>query len=162
MRDVDRALQNSLSITQGYPPHHLTKKGKEKVPTTDDEKELWLTLDAMVLQWIYATISSDLLHKILEPDSMAMEAWNRLCELFQDNKNACVIALEREFSHTNMKDFLNASVYCQRIKELLDQLKNVGASVLNNRLILQMVAGLIEAYQGVGTLIRQSNPLPQF
>lgn len=61
-----------------------------------------------------------------------------------------------------MKDFLNASVYCQRIKELLDQLKNVGASVLNNRLILQMVAGLIEAYQGVGTLIRQSNPLPQF
>ena len=34
-------------------------------------KELWLTLDAMVLQWIYATISSDLLHTILEPDSTA-------------------------------------------------------------------------------------------
>ncbi|KAL4571411.1 hypothetical protein LXL04_018170 [Taraxacum kok-saghyz] len=56
--------------------HHIIKSeaGIEKVPSTEEEKELWLTLDATVLQWIYATISHDLLHTIFEPDSTAMEA----------------------------------------------------------------------------------------
>lgn len=53
-------------------------EGTTKAPTTDEEKELWLTLDATVLQWIYTTISNDLLQTILEPDSTAVEAWNRL------------------------------------------------------------------------------------
>ncbi|XP_048496492.1 uncharacterized protein LOC125495732 [Beta vulgaris subsp. vulgaris] len=61
-----------------------------------------------------------------------------------------------------MEDFPNASAYCQRLKMLADQLKNVGAPVTNNRLVLQMVAGLTEAYNGIGTLLRQSDPLPQF
>lgn len=42
---------------------------------------------------------------------------------------------------------------------LSDQLKNVGAPVSNNRLVLQMVAGLTDAYNGVATLLRQSDPL---
>lgn len=65
--------------------HHIIPlaKGKEKVPTTDDDElELWATLDATVLGWIYATISTDLLHTILEPDCTAMEAWNRLRDIF--------------------------------------------------------------------------------
>jgi len=61
-----------------------------------------------------------------------------------------------------MEDFPTASAYCQRLKMLFDQLKNVGALVSNQRLVLQLVFGLTDAYKGVGTLIRQSNPLPQF
>ena len=48
--------------------------GKQKAPPTEEETELWLTLDATVLQWIYAIISHDLLHTILEPDITIMEA----------------------------------------------------------------------------------------
>ncbi|XP_060216787.1 uncharacterized protein LOC132644227 [Lycium barbarum] len=61
-----------------------------------------------------------------------------------------------------MEDFPNASACFQRLKILSDQLKNVGAPVSNNCLVLQMVVGLTNAYEGVGTLIRQSNPLPLF
>ncbi|KAJ8535953.1 hypothetical protein K7X08_034354 [Anisodus acutangulus] len=61
-----------------------------------------------------------------------------------------------------MEDFPNVSAYCKRLKELADQLRNVGVPVSNDRLVLQMVSGLFEAYSGVGTLLRQSNPLPQF
>ncbi|XP_060200327.1 uncharacterized protein LOC132628573 [Lycium barbarum] len=144
--------------------HHIIppESRKEKVPKTDTEKELWSTLDATVLQWIYATFSTNLLHTILEPDSAAMEAWNRLRDIFLDNKNSRAVTLEHEFSHTNMEDFSNASTYCQRLKILSDQLKNIGAPVSNNHLVLQMVAGLTDAYKGVGTLIRQSNPFPLF
>ncbi|XP_021756936.1 uncharacterized protein LOC110722022 [Chenopodium quinoa] len=49
-------------------------KGKEKPPKTEEELELWSTLVATVLQWIYATISHDLLQTILEPDTTTMEA----------------------------------------------------------------------------------------
>ncbi|KAJ9542330.1 hypothetical protein OSB04_028836 [Centaurea solstitialis] len=144
--------------------HHIIKTdaAKEKVPATNDEKEMWATLDATVLQWIYDTISHDLLHTILEPDATAMEVWNRLRDIFQDNKHSRAVTLEQEFCHTRMEDFLNASAYCQRLKVLSDQLKNVGAPVSNDRLVLQMVAGLTEAYNVVGTVLRQTIPLPPF
>ena len=59
-------------------------KGKEKVPKIDEEKEFWSNLDVNVSQWIYATISHDLLHMILDPDTTAMETLNRLSDIFQD------------------------------------------------------------------------------
>ncbi|XP_006606884.1 uncharacterized protein [Glycine max] len=91
-----------------------------------------------------------------------MEIWNMLRDMFQDNKNSRVVTLEQEFSRTNMEDFSNASMYCQQLKELFNQLKNVGALVSNNYLVLQMVVGLTETYNGVATLIFQSDPLPPF
>ncbi|XP_060182755.1 uncharacterized protein LOC132612657 [Lycium barbarum] len=61
-----------------------------------------------------------------------------------------------------MWDFPNALAYCQRLKTLADQPKSVGAPVTDNRLVLQLVVGLTEAYKNVGTHIRQSKPLPPF
>ncbi|XP_021718597.1 uncharacterized protein LOC110686296 [Chenopodium quinoa] len=61
-----------------------------------------------------------------------------------------------------MEDFPNVSSYCQRLKSLADQLKNVGAFVSDSRMVLQLVGGLTKAYRGVGTLIRQRNSLPPF
>lgn len=91
-----------------------------------------------------------------------MEAWNRLRDIFQDNKNSCIVTLEAEFSNTKMENFPNVSAYCQRLKSLADQLKNVGAPVSESRLVIQLVSGLTHAYRGGGTLIRQSDPLPPF
>ncbi|XP_060182805.1 uncharacterized protein LOC132612719 [Lycium barbarum] len=144
--------------------HHIIPpaNGKAKVPSTEDEKELWSTLDATVLSWIYATISNDLLHTIIEPDATAMDAWNRLRDIFQDNKNSRVVTLEAEFSNTKMENFPNASAYCQYLKTIANQLKNVGALVSESRLVIQLVSGLTRAYRGVGKLIRQSDPLPPF
>ncbi|XP_028193313.1 uncharacterized protein LOC114378928 [Glycine soja] len=136
--------------------------GKQKIPPTEEETELWLTLDATVLQWIYATISHDLLHTILEPDTTAMEAWNRLRDIFQDNKHSRAITLEYDFTHTTMEAFSSVSAYCQHLKSLSDQLKNVEFPVDNSRLVLQLVSSPTEPYKGVATLIRQSDPLPQF
>ncbi|XP_021749742.1 uncharacterized protein LOC110715468 [Chenopodium quinoa] len=142
--------------------HIIAPKKKVASPSTDEEKELWLTLDALVLGWIYSTISKDLLQTIIEPDSTAMEAWERLRDIFQDNQKSRAVTLEHEFSNTKMEDFSNASAYCQRLKSLSDQLKDVEAPVDNNRLVLQLVAGLTDSCNGVATLIQQSSPLPQF
>ncbi|KAK4728107.1 hypothetical protein R3W88_021095 [Solanum pinnatisectum] len=86
--------------------------GTEKRPQQEEDKELWSTFDATVLQWLYVTISHDFLHTIMEPDTMAMEAWNRLRDIFQDNKHSHVVTLEYDFTHVDMVDFLNISAYC--------------------------------------------------
>jgi len=99
---------------------------------------------------------------ILEPDTTAMEACNRLRDIFQDNKHSRAVTLEYDFTHVNMEDFPSVSAYCQHLKSLSDQLKNVGSPVDNNRLVLQLVSGLTKPYKGVATLIRQRDPLPQF
>ncbi|XP_074306143.1 uncharacterized protein LOC141641377 [Silene latifolia] len=142
--------------------HIIDSKGKSKQPSKDDDPDLWEVLDATVLQWIYATITSDLLETIVEENSTAKDCWGRIRDIFQDNQHSRAVTLEQEFSHVSMEDFPNVSAYCQRLKSLADQLKNVGSPVSDNRLVLQMVSGLSSAYHSVGTIIRQSNPLHPF
>ncbi|KAL9236046.1 hypothetical protein vseg_010755 [Gypsophila vaccaria] len=86
--------------------HHIVEpKGGSKAPSTEDEKELWKTLDAMVLQWIYSTVTTDLLEIIVETETTAMETWKQIQNIFQDNKNSRALTLEQEFSHITMGDF---------------------------------------------------------
>lgn len=70
-----------------------------------------------------------------------------LRDIFHNNKNYRVVTLEQEFSNTHMEDFPDTSAYCQHLKTLADQLKNIGAPVSNNRHVLQMVSGLTESYK---------------
>lgn len=71
-----------------------------------------------------------------------MDAWNRLRDIFQDNKHSHVVTLEAEFSNTKMENFPNALAYCQHLKSLVDQLKNVEAPVSESRFVIQLVSGL--------------------
>lgn len=130
----------------------LSDKGKEQVAEVDPE--LWSPLDAIVLQWIYGTISNDLLITILEPDKTTHQVWERLKNIFQDNKHSRAVYLENQFS--------NISACCQKLKMLADQLSNIGAPVSNQKLVLQLIAGLNENYDGAATFIQHSDPLPLF
>ncbi|XP_057452817.1 uncharacterized protein LOC130744669 [Lotus japonicus] len=143
--------------------HHIVPAAdKPTPPVTDPTYVLWTTLDAIVLQWIYATISVDLITTIMEPDSTAFTTWTRLADLFQDNQNPRRVTLEQEFSTVRMETFLTVVAYYQHLKTLSDQLRDVGSPVNNHRLVLQLISGLTDAYKGFATLICQSNPLPSF
>ncbi|XP_021749285.1 uncharacterized protein LOC110715025 [Chenopodium quinoa] len=136
------------------------------IPPPDKEEPadpaVWKRLDAIVLQWIYGTISNDLLQTILVPDSTAQQAWERFRDIFQDNKSSRAVQLEGLFSSIEMKDFPNVYAYCQRVKILADQLANVGAPVNDHRLVLTLIRGLPKSYDGVATILHQSDPLPSF
>nr|GMD22937.1 retrovirus-related Pol polyprotein from transposon TNT 1-94 [Ipomoea batatas] len=144
------------------PPSKEKAKSNSSLSLKDTDPELWSRVDAIVLQWIYGTISDDLLNTILERDSTAELAWNRLEDIFSDNKNSRALYLEQEFSAVRMEQFTDASSYCQHLETLADQLSNVGAPVSNNRLVLQLVSGLTDAYATVGSQIRHEDPLPLF
>ncbi|KAL6504486.1 hypothetical protein OROGR_026409 [Orobanche gracilis] len=142
--------------------HIIPPKPSETAAAPEVDNALWSRIEAIVLQWIYGTISNDLLHTIIEPGSTAQEAWDRLRELFQNNKNSRAVHLEQKFSTIAMTDFPNATAYCQKLKMLADQLANVGAPVSNHRMVLRLVAGLPGEYRNVASQIQHKDPLPLF
>ncbi|XP_050877854.1 uncharacterized protein LOC127081664 [Lathyrus oleraceus] len=120
-----------------------------------NDSELWNQLDAVVLQWMYATVSQDILQSILVVDDTAEECWKRIAAMFHDNKHSHAVQLENQLSNTNLEDFPSTKAYCNRLKTLSDQLANVDSSVTNTRMVLKMISGLTDAYAGFVTYIQQ-------
>ncbi|XP_074292143.1 uncharacterized protein LOC141618998 [Silene latifolia] len=96
---------------------------------TDPLYDVWYEIDAHVLQWIYGTVSDDILPRILEPDSTAQQAWDRVKGIFHNNKGARAASLEHEFNNLKLANLPSFDAYCQRLRELLGSLKDVGAAI---------------------------------
>ncbi|XP_021764233.1 uncharacterized protein LOC110728870 [Chenopodium quinoa] len=122
----------------------------------------WKRLDTVVLQWIYGTISTDLLNAILLKDDTAQAAWACLESMFQDKKASRASHLEQELADLDFENFFSIDGYYNHIKSLADRLADVDAPIPNSRLILKMTAGLLEAYAGTVDFIQNQEPLPTF
>lgn len=123
---------------------------------------LWNCLDAVVFQWIYGTISTNLLQAILLKDDTAQGAWARLESMFQDNKASRATHIEEELAELDFNNFTSIDRYCTHIKSLADRLADVDAPLSNSRLVLKLTAGLPEAYAGTVDIIQNQEPLPSF
>jgi uncharacterized membrane protein YgcG len=142
------------------PTDETARQAADNLKTSDSE--LWNRLDAVVLQWMYATVSPDILQSILVIDDSAEACWQRIAAMFHDNKHSRAVQLENQFSNTNLEDFASTKAYYNRLKTLSDQLANVDSPVTNTRLVLKMISGLTDAYAGFVTFIQQHDPLPTF
>ncbi|XP_035839731.1 uncharacterized protein LOC118487213 [Helianthus annuus] len=123
------------------PPAAASSSSADSAKKADDsaDKALWQRIDAVVLQWIYATISPALLHVILSPGQTAYEAWTAVQNQFNDNKTTRTVFLGQEFAHLSLDGFSSMAEYCQRAKHLADQLKAVGSPVDDNMLYLNSI-----------------------
>ncbi|XP_074336649.1 uncharacterized protein LOC141673812 [Apium graveolens] len=142
-------VHDHLSPMPDTPKPVTSPSNKESQPPKPDDE--WDRLDAIVL-----------LHTILKPNSTAYAAWIAIQNIFQDNKSSRAIHLLHKFSNTRWDGFPNVSAYCQELKVLADQLANVNTPVDNDRLVLQLIAGLNEQYEGIATILQQQEPLPSF
>nr|XP_043625600.1 uncharacterized protein LOC122597025 [Erigeron canadensis] len=125
---------------------------------TDPNMTSWLEIDAIVLQWIYSTVSDDLLVRILETESTALEAWNRLEKKFLNNKGPRAAALEKAFTNLTLKSMSSLRDYCQKPREISALLADVDQPVSDNRLIIQHVSGLPPEYDVVAAQLHKDLP----
>ncbi|XP_076901810.1 uncharacterized protein LOC143556360 [Bidens hawaiensis] len=134
-------------------------KGKEPAAPTVS----WDRLDVVVKQWIYGTISNNLLHTIIKPKAAAREAWEAIANLFRDNQASRALILKNRLINTKLESFLSVSAYFQELKVLSDQLANLNAPMSDADLVLQLVTGLTNTeYDAIGMFISQTEPLPTF
>ncbi|XP_021774771.1 uncharacterized protein LOC110738679 [Chenopodium quinoa] len=100
---------------------------------------------------------------ILSLDSTAQQIWDRIKEIFQDNKSTRAVYLENQFNVLHLENFPNVTAYCQRLKSISDQLANVDQPVSDQKLVLRLVAGLTKSeFDTVATMIAQTDPLLSF
>jgi len=146
--------------------HIIPPSDEKAIRATADLKandsDLWNRHDAVVLQWMYATVTQDILNSILVINDTAEACWNRIVAMFNDNERSRDVQLENQFSNTNLKDFPSTKAYCNRLKHLCNQLANVDSLVSNTRLVLKMISGLTDTYAGFVIYIQQHDPLPTF
>ncbi|XP_021995239.1 uncharacterized protein LOC110892381 [Helianthus annuus] len=116
----------------------------------------WKKIDAVVLQWIYRTLSDDLLVRVLEDKSTAYEAWERVKNLFLNNKGSRSAALQHELTNLTLSAMPDLDSYCQRIRELADQLGAVDCLLTNTQRILYLVRGLPREYDTTTSILNQS------
>ncbi|XP_076894767.1 uncharacterized protein LOC143547156 [Bidens hawaiensis] len=99
--------------------------GTEPPAKDDPTYASWAKIDAIVLQWIYETLSDELLVCVLQIESTAYEAWIRIKNIFLNNKGSRAATLEHEFTNLLLRAMPSLEAYCQKLKELADQLTDV-------------------------------------
>nr|XP_043630173.1 uncharacterized protein LOC122601482 [Erigeron canadensis] len=97
----------------------------EPPPETSADYASWKEIDALVLQWIYSTISDNLLVRVLETDSTARDAWVKIEKIFLSNKKARAAALETKFVNLTLSACSSLDDYCQQLQDLANQLGDV-------------------------------------
>lgn len=99
----------------------------------------------------------------MKPGVAAQQLWDRLSEILQDNKATRAVYLEEQFTSTRLDAFASVTEYCACLKNLVDQLTNVGNLVSEQKMVLQFVSGLTKGnYDTIATIIQQSDLLPTF
>ncbi|XP_022040289.1 uncharacterized protein LOC110942834 [Helianthus annuus] len=141
---------------RGYEvPDHITS---EPPPKDDPTYEQWKKIDAIVLQWIYSTLSDDYLLRVLESDSTALQAWNRVKNIFHNNKGPRCAALQAKFVNLKLSTCASLEAYCQTLRDLAAQLDDVDSPVNEQTLGLQLVRGLPREYDTIGSIINRELP----
>ncbi|XP_022024803.1 uncharacterized protein LOC110925140 [Helianthus annuus] len=123
---------------------------------TDPMYESWLELDALVLQWIWSTVSDDLLPRVMDSDGTAPGAWVKLEKIYLSNKKARATALETKFVNLTLTACSSLDAYCQKLKELANQLEDVDQPISESRLVLQLVRGLPQEFDTTASLINST------
>ncbi|KAI3769620.1 hypothetical protein L6452_00729 [Arctium lappa] len=125
---------------------------------TTPEYSSWAKIDAVVLQWIYGTLTDDLLVWVLTDDSTAYEAWKRVKKLFLNNKGPRAATLQHELTNLTLAAMPSIEAYCQHIRDLVDQLAAVDCPVNDTQQILHLVHGLPREYDTIATILNQTLP----
>ena len=62
---------------------------------------------------------------VVSPGDFAKTTWNKIRDIFQDNKATRAIYLEKQFSHTDMANYTDVNAHCLYLKNLADQLAQI-------------------------------------
>ncbi|KAI3800385.1 hypothetical protein L1987_28475 [Smallanthus sonchifolius] len=141
----------NLHVTAYKVANHID--GSPPPEKTAPEYELWKEIDALVMQWIFSTVSDDILKRIINTNASACDTWVKLEKIYLSNKKARAAALETKFCNMTLGACASLEAYCQELQCLATQLADVDEPVSDSRLVLQLVRGLPPEYNTTASFI---------
>nr|XP_043637875.1 uncharacterized protein LOC122608866 [Erigeron canadensis] len=111
--------------------YDATTTNPDNKPPTKAE---WTKLDYIVQNWIYNTITSDVLANVHARKATARATWLAIETLFRTNKEAKSLQLDNDLRNITLGN-MSINDYCTKIKTMADLLKNIGTPVPNNNLV---------------------------
>ncbi|GJX65721.1 WRKY family transcription factor, partial [Tanacetum coccineum] len=162
--DLDKLNYNSWSslfqrFCKTYEVHHHLAAPSTTATSTVDP--LHDTNDSLVVMWIYATISPKLVEMIVDVDSTAHGVWNRLKDLFHDNKDARITQLDNEIRNMAIGN-LSITDFFQQLKSKADRLANLESPVKDTSLVTYAINGVRSKYPDAARVIRLREKAPTF
>jgi hypothetical protein len=128
----------------------------------------WLRLGAMVLRWLYGSMTLDIIDLIMPtstvddaPVATAYMVWVAVHGLFNDNKKTREVYLTEEFCNVKQGD-LSIDDYLNRKKATADSLVEVVAPVSDSDLITNIIKGLDECFDSAADIAPLLMPFPTF
>lgn len=121
----------------------------------------WVRADYVVLSWLHNSISDEVLDVAMEPDQCAHDLWTLVDNNFNSNKEPCAIYLSSQF-HSLMQGDSPVSTYCQKMKKLVDALRDIGHPVSESQLVLNLLRGLAPRLSHQADILASKDPFPDF
>ncbi|XP_066361930.1 uncharacterized protein [Miscanthus floridulus] len=121
----------------------------------------WAIADSCVRSWLLGTVGPDVLSLAAAPDQTARELWVAIKRLFEANKAPRAIFLSHKF-HSMTQGDSSIDEYCQQMKATADALRDVGCTITDPELVLNLLRGLNPRFASTADNIADSNPLPDF
>ena len=106
----------------------------------------WHLNDFAVVSWYNATVTPSTLEIVEERNDTARSLWRSLRSLFRSNRHARATYLRDEF-HSFMQGDLSVVEYTSKLKQMADQLGDLGRHVKERDLVDNVLRGLDERLQ---------------
>jgi hypothetical protein len=145
---MERALQRYALIK------HVT----DDTPSNDPG---WIRMDIVVLNWINNSISADLHQVVRERGCTTRHLWLAIENQFLGNREQRTLHLDAAFRNFVQGDF-SVSEYCCKFKTMADGLADLGSPVEDRILVLNILRGLNQRFEYVGSIIWRYSPFPNF
>jgi hypothetical protein len=133
---------------------HITADG----PSDDSG---WIQMGNVVLIWINNSISSELHQVVRECGCTARHLWLAIENQFLGNCEQHTLHLDAAFRNFVQGEF-SVSEYCRKFKAMADGLADLGSPVEDRILILNILRGLNQRFEHVGSIIRRYSSFLNF
>jgi hypothetical protein len=121
----------------------------------------WIRMDTVVLNRISNSISTDLHQVVRERGCTTRHLWLTIENQFFSNRENRTLHLDDVF-HIFVQGDLSVNEYCHKFKAMTDGLADLGASVDDRILILNILQRLNQRFEHVCSIIRCYSPFLNF
>jgi hypothetical protein len=145
-------------MEQALQRYALIKHVTDDTPSNDPG---WIRMDSVVLNWISNSISVNLHQVVRERGCTACHLWLAIVNQFLGNREQRTLHLDAAF-RTFVQGDLSINEYCCKFKAMADNLADLGAPVEDRILVLNILRGLNQLFEHVGSIIRRYSPFLNF